>query len=152
MINFLSKIYWGLGSAGQFLGETNTKETPDRTTRLARILDTIRNMLNELLLPFLIAIGAAGTIYAIWLGVNYSKSEGDARTEAKKRIVNFLIGFICVMVLLVLLELFVKYGGGIVDWLDTVIGKSGNDTKQNPNQGSVPDAGSVIKAVLSLMK
>jgi len=150
MINFLSKICWGLGSAGQFLGA----ETEVRTTRIARILDTIRDMLNEMLLPFLIAIGAAGTIYAIWLGVNYSKSEGDARTEAKKRIVNFLIGFICIMVLLVLLELFVKYGEGMVDWLDTALGRSTSGTQQTPNssQGENPNAGVVIRAILSLFR
>lgn len=110
----------------QIMGEV--KDMPsissERTTKVGRILDVIRKMLNEIMLPFLITVAAAGTIYGIWLGVQYSKSEGDARGEAKKRIINFLIGFISIIVLLVLLELFVKYGEGVVDWVDTALGRN----------------------------
>lgn len=136
MLSFLSKIYFGLGNMSRFLGITNenndqimgdVKDMPsissERTTKVGRILDVIRKMLNEIMLPFLITVAAAGTIYGIWLGVQYSKSEGDARGEAKKRIINFLIGFISIIVLLVLLELFVKYGEGVVDWVDTALGR-----------------------------
>ena len=137
MLSFLSKIYFGLGNISRFLGITNenndqimgdVKDMPsissERTTKVGRILDVIRKMLNEIMLPFLITVAAAGTIYGIWLGVQYSKSEGDARGEAKKRIINFLIGFISIIVLLVLLELFVKYGEGVVDWVDTALGRN----------------------------
>ena len=137
MLSFLSKIYFGLGNMSRFLGITNenndqimgeVKDMPsigsERTTKVGRILDVIRKMLNEIMLPFLITVAAAGTIYGIWLGVQYSKSEGDARGEAKKRIINFLIGFISIIVLLVLLELFVKYGEGVVDWVDTALGRN----------------------------
>ena len=137
MLSFLSKIYFGLGNMSRFLGITNenndqimgdVKDMPsissERTTKVGRILDVIRKMLNEIMLPFLITVAAAGTIYGIWLGVQYSKSEGDARGEAKKRIINFLIGFISIIVLLVLLELFVRYGEGVVDWVDTALGRN----------------------------
>lgn len=146
MISFLSKIYFGLGSVNRLLATTNEngdviigedqmpKISSEKTTKVGRILDVIRKMLNEIMLPFLITVAAAGTIYAIWLGVQYSKSEGDARGEAKKRIINFLIGFISIIVLLVLLELFVKYGEGLVDWVDTALGRGNNNPASNAKE------------------
>lgn len=50
--------------------------------------------------PLFVAIGGAGAIYAIVLGVQYIRSENDSkRAEAKTRIVNCVIGVITLLVL-----------------------------------------------------
>lgn len=118
MINFLSSIYWALADSG-----TPNIDGTTPKSKVAKVLNEIRELMDDMVLPFLYVVGAAGMIYGIWLGVSYSKSEGDARGEAKKRIINFLIGFVCIIVLLVLLALFVKHGEGVVDWLDGIIYK-----------------------------
>ena len=59
MLSFLSKIYFGLGNMSRFLGITNenndqimgdVKDMPsissERTTKVGRILDVIRKILN----------------------------------------------------------------------------------------------------------
>lgn len=130
MISFLSKIYFALAAGGDMSGNTSEPNTPANgvseaaTTKVGRILQTFQDLLKEMLVPFIIVIGAASAIYAIWLGVSYSKAEGDARGEAKKRIINFIIGFVCIVVLLVLLGLYTVYGEGIIEWVNKAISKS----------------------------
>jgi len=70
----------------------------------------------EMLLPYvLIVVATAGTIYAVVLGVKMAKAEdASAREEAKKRIINFVIALAVTILLIVLLNLFVKY---LPDWL-----------------------------------
>ena len=47
-------------------------------------------------------------------GVNFARAESsDKREEAKKRIINFVIGFVVTIVLLILLLLFVKFAPSI---------------------------------------
>lgn len=139
MIGFLSNIYWSIanvisaidpnmnqtvksvssGSSGA--GAVANTDGTGVVSKAAKVLNEIRALLDDMIMPFLYVVGAAGMIYGIWLGVSYARSEGDGRAEAKKRIINFLIGFVCIIVLLVLLALFVKYGDGIVSWLDNFI-------------------------------
>lgn len=143
MIGFLSNIYWAIAGIGPNANQTVMSDGGGSTTtgtgagagagvsantdgtsavsKTAKVLNEIRALLDDMIMPFLYVVGAAGMIYGIWLGVSYARSEGDARAEAKKRIINFLIGFVCIIVLLVLLALFVKYGDGIVSWLDNFI-------------------------------
>ena len=90
----------------------------DRTTKVGRILGTFADMLDEMLLPFLLGIGIIGMIYGIWLGVQYARSEGDARGEAKKRIINFLIGLVSIFVLLLLLRIYAYNADSIIDWVE----------------------------------
>ena len=104
-------------------------EESTRSTKISRILGTFADLLDELLLPFLIGIGTIGVVYSIWLGIQYARSEGDARGEAKKRFINFLIGFICVIVLLILLWVFSQNAEAINEWIDNSLL---DDTMQNP--------------------
>ena len=87
-------------------------------TKVGRILGTFRDLLDELLLPFLIGIGIIGMIYGIWLGIQYARTEGDARGEAKKRIINFLIGLVSILVLLLLLRIYAYNADSIIDWIE----------------------------------
>ena len=106
------KLFYLLNSAA------TTAEKAQRTTKVSRILGSFADLLDELLLPFLIGVGIIGMIYGIWLGVQYARSEGDARGEAKKRIINFLIGLVSIFVLLLLLRIYAYNAESIIDWID----------------------------------
>ena len=97
----------------RFLGAEDKSES-----RFTRILEPIKEMLDVVLVPFLIAYASAGVLYAIYLGVMYSKADSEEqRGDARKRIINFIIGFVCILVLLILLALVVKYGDAIGTWV-----------------------------------
>ena len=85
---------------------------------LQNVLNPLLNILNVLLVPLLIIVGTAGSIYAIVLGVNFSRAEtSDKREEAKKRLINAIIGLVVIIVLLLILQLFVAYAEDIVNWI-----------------------------------
>ena len=85
---------------------------------LQSIVDPILNILQALLVPLLIIVGTAGSIYAVILGVNFARAEtADKREEAKKRMVNAIIGLVVMVFLLVILQLFVANADSIVVWI-----------------------------------
>ncbi len=70
----------------------------------------IVNAINTLLYPILILVGTAGVIYAIYLGVNLARAESaDKQQEAKKRLINAIIGLACIIALVLLMKLFLTY-------------------------------------------
>lgn len=118
----------------QFLGDKNidndTSNAQNATSQAKKIVGPIDDLLDVMIVPLLILIGSAGLIYSIVLGVNYSKAENpDKREEAKKRLVNTIVGFVILLVLLVLLRLFTNNAEAISDWVKTVIGNA-NDTNK----------------------
>lgn len=69
----------------------------------------IRDAINSVLWPILIVVAAAGTIYAVVLGVNMARADStEKREEAKKRVINVLIGMVIIVALILLLYLFVN--------------------------------------------
>lgn len=69
----------------------------------------IRDAINDVIWPILIVVAAAGTIYAIVLGVNMARADStEKREEAKKRIINVLIGMVVIVGLILLLQLFLN--------------------------------------------
>ena len=69
----------------------------------------IRDAINDVVWPILIVVAAAGTIYAIVLGVNMARADStEKREEAKKRIINVLIGMVVIVGLILLLQLFLN--------------------------------------------
>ena len=83
-----------------------------------KIVAPIAEDLNLALGPSLILLGSAGAIYAIVLGVNLSRAESsDKREEAKKRLINFVIGIVAAILLLVLLKLVVDNIDVIIAWV-----------------------------------
>ena len=59
-------------------------------------------------MPILIVVAAAGTIYAVVLGVNMARADSaEKREEAKKRVVNVLIGMVIIIALILLFNLFI---------------------------------------------
>lgn len=97
------------------------------------VFKPIIEILDAMLTPVLILVGTAGSIYAIVLGVNFSKAESaDKREEAKKRMINAVIGLVVTLVLLILLKLFTANAETIADWIN---GYGPNETKPaNPKK------------------
>jgi len=61
------------------------------------------------LLPILIVVGAAGAIYAIVIGVNMARADStEKREEAKKRLINVIIGIVIVIGLILFFGLFIS--------------------------------------------
>lgn len=53
----------------------------------------ILSLIDSALVPILIVLLSVATIYSVVLGVNMARADsGEKREEAKKRLINFLIG------------------------------------------------------------
>ena len=84
-------------------------------------LKNLVNVLNSVVAPILIVIGAVGIIYAIYLGVMLAKAENaEKREEAKKRIINVIVAIVITAALIFLMYLF----SNNLDWF---IGKAQSD-------------------------
>lgn len=84
------------------------------------VFEPVIKILDAMLVPILILIGTAGSIYAIVLGVNFSKAESaDKREEAKKRMINAIIGLVVTILLLILLKLFTANADTIAAWINS---------------------------------
>ena len=69
----------------------------------------IKDAINTVLWPILIVVAAAGTIYAIVLGVNMARADStEKREESKKRVINVLVGMAIIIGLILLLQLFIN--------------------------------------------
>lgn len=87
-----------------------------------KIVKPIADAMNTALIPIIILLASAGSIYGIVLGVNLSRAESaDKREEAKKRLINFVIGIVAAVILLVLLKLVVAEIDTIVGWITPVL-------------------------------
>ena len=76
------------------------------------------NIINELLLPIIIVLGALGGVYAIILAVKYSQAEsGDKRGEVKKQMINGVIGIVVMLIVLILMKLLTHYADDIAHWI-----------------------------------
>ena len=98
-------------------------QNQDYSNAWNNIFAPVVKVLDTLLLPIIILLGTAGTIYAIVLGVNFAKAEtADKREEAKKRMINAIIGLVVTLVLLILLKLFTNNAEYVASWINTVSG------------------------------
>ena len=84
---------------------------------LRGILEKVYEIINSLIVPILIIIATVGIVYSIVLGVNYAKAEtSDQKEEAKKRIINVVVGCLLMIVLMLLLYLFIANANAIFGW------------------------------------
>ena len=82
------------------------------------ILKPVVELLETLLQPLLILVATAGIIYVVILGVNYARAEtSDKKDEAKKRIINAVVGLVITIVLLFLLFILIKNIDTIIGWI-----------------------------------
>ena len=103
----------GAGLATTPSGESGVSTVYDK------VFAPIIKILDAMLWPILILVGTAGSIYAIVLGVNFSKAESaDKREEAKKRMINAIIGLVVTIILLILLKLFTANAETIANWIN----------------------------------
>lgn len=118
---YLFKLAQTLSKVLPMMGDT--QDEYKTASWYTNIVAPIANALNVALGPILILLGSAGAIYAIVLGVNLSRAESsDKREEAKKRLINFVIGIVAAILLLVLLKLVVDNIDTIIAWItpDTI--------------------------------
>lgn len=72
---------------------------------VGRIVEAI----NSVLYPLLIVVGAAGMIYAIIIGVNMARADStEKREEAKKRLINVIVGLAIIIGLILFFKLFIE--------------------------------------------
>ncbi len=69
----------------------------------------ITDVINAIKWPLIIIIAAAGSIYAIFLGVQMARADSsEKREEAKKRVINVLLGVAIAVGLMLLITVFVN--------------------------------------------
>lgn len=97
MMNLLNRI-------GMLLAE-NANNLPEGFEWVQQIVDAI----DIVLWPLLIVVAAAGTIYAIVIGVTMAKADStEKREEAKKRLINVIIGIAVTIALILFFKLLIS--------------------------------------------
>ena len=72
-------------------------------------VNKITAAIRAVLWPLLIVVAAAGTIYAVVLGVNMARADStEKREEAKKRVINVIVGLLIIIALLLLFWLLIE--------------------------------------------
>lgn len=68
-------------------------------------VDNLVDAINKILPAILIITGAAGTIYAVVIGVNMARADStEKREEAKKRLINVIVGIAIIIGLILFLQ------------------------------------------------
>ena len=119
-MNFFNKLLMSL--SGLLEDQTNTSNTDPNAAAYAEFpwLKNIVDVLQKIVGPILIVVGAVGIIYAIYLGVMLAKAENaEKREEAKKRIINVVVAIAITAALIFLMYLFTNN----LDWFITDIKK-----------------------------
>ncbi len=84
----------------------------------ATVVAPVVSLLNMVVGPAMLLVGALGAIYCIILGVKLAKAEEQQdRDKAKNSLKNALIGFVSIFVLLVVLRLGMP---AMSNWADSV--------------------------------
>ena len=80
------------------------------------VVAPIVELLNNILTPMLLIVGAVGSLYCVILGVKYAKAEEPQdREKAKGSLKNAIIGFVLIFVLILALKLLTPI---MVEWLN----------------------------------
>ena len=104
-------------------------------------LRNLVDVLNSVVAPILIVIGAVGIIYAIYLGVMLAKAENaEKREEAKKRIINVIVAIVITAALIFLMYLF----SNNLDWFIS----HASEEAEMPASSSSPTKIGLLKSLL----
>ena len=80
------------------------------------VVAPIVELLNNILTPMLLIVGAAGSLFCVILGVKYAKAEEPQdREKAKGALKNAIIGFVLIFVLILALKLLTPI---MVQWVN----------------------------------
>jgi len=75
----------------------------------------IVDLLEALLKPLMLIVGAAGSLYCVILGVKYARAEEPQdREKAKQHLTGAIVGFVIIFILIVALKQFI---GPLVEWV-----------------------------------
>lgn len=103
------------------LADSNIKNAAD-----ADWLTKFTNVIFDILAYALVIVAAAGTIYAIVLGVNMARADSaDKREEAKQRVLYTIIGIVICVVLIIL---FFILSENLPTWINNA-----QNSQQNPD-------------------
>lgn len=81
----------------------------------SRIYVPIVNLIDSMLIPILLIVGAVGAIFCVFLGVKFAKADDPQEHEkAKKGLKNAIIGFVLIFVLIGAIKLAMPV---MRDWL-----------------------------------
>ncbi len=93
----------------------------DKNSYYMKIIKPVVDIIDAILLPIIIVLGVAGSIYGIVLGVQMSRAENsDKRGEIKKRLINGAIGIVVMLILLILMKLLSANADDIAEWITSV--------------------------------
>ena len=86
-------------------GDTGSApQVAEKGSWIQQVVDAVYNIVNKLVWPTMAIILTLGIIYVIILGVNYAKAEtSDKKEEAKKRIINAVVGVVITLALIALI-------------------------------------------------
>lgn len=71
-------------------------------------VEQITDAISIILWPILIVVASAGSIYAVVLGVNMARADStEKREEAKKRLINVVIGIAIIVGLILFFQLLI---------------------------------------------
>ena len=100
---FLTKMTTYLLGMGNVLGGVD--DLPPEWGWVKNIVSAV----DTLLYPLLIVVGAFGMIYAVVLGVNMARADStEKREEAKKRLINVVVGLAIIIALILFFKLFIN--------------------------------------------
>ena len=115
MTLLLTKIMAGISGLGGWIispDEWNAILGEPGSTLRAQfgwVIDVV-DAISYVLIPLLIVVGAAGIIYSVILGVNMARADStEKREEAKKRLINVIIGLAVMIGLILFFILFIKF-------------------------------------------
>lgn len=96
---------------------SNADKKIEKKTTLVDIVQPIADLLQEMLAPILLIVGAVGTLYCVLLGVKYARAEEPQdREKAKSHLKNAIIGFVLIFVLMLALKLLMP---ALTTWVQT---------------------------------
>ena len=110
-----------LAKIGMFLANVRPLADGDKDLGNFNWIYDVKAVIDSVLWPLLIIVAAAGTIYAVVLGVNMARADStEKREEAKKKVINVLVGMAIIVGLILLLKLFMQYLPDWIPGIDTV--------------------------------
>ncbi len=105
-------------------GSAPSDALSDSPSWLVQTFAIVWKVIDDILWPAFAIIATLGIVYAIVLGVNYAKAEtSDKKEEAKKRIINAVVGVVVMLALIVILKVFVSNIAGVREWADNLTKK-----------------------------
>lgn len=87
-------------------------------TWIQKVVDAVYNIVNAVIWPAMAIILTLGIIYVIILGVNYAKAEtSDKKEEAKKRIINAVVGVVITLALIAIIYVLLSEFTSVKNWM-----------------------------------